>query len=362
MTDRSASLVEVTELFYEAAISPERWSEASARLASLFDADLAGIMLTPADRFGALSHSAISMFGVPKEANGVYVAEFAQHDVLTIAASRADGRTVRGWDVIEPDSFERHVFWNEFSRPFTGAWQGMAVRPSGQEGVVLLSRAKGKEEFTRLEEQQFLSLANAAGRALRLANRVQGDGLGTIAFDALTLAALIVSPSGQLLHANPAASRLLASRGIRLSREGSALPGLRSRDRLLQLARTGKDGGFREVSPDGKGALIFQLSPLPESLAPVGMPLRIDRAVLVTIRPASPGTASPGLFAEVFGLTEAEAAVAALLVEGLTAPQVAQRRNVGQETIRSQIATLMVKADAANLRDLVRRLDKLSSA
>ncbi|HEY3846996.1 MAG TPA: LuxR C-terminal-related transcriptional regulator [Acetobacteraceae bacterium] len=64
----------------------------------------------------------------------------------------------------------------------------------------------------------------------------------------------------------------------------------------------------------------------------------------------------PGLLSDLYGLTHAEAAVAASLGGGMTAEDVARRRQVSLDTVRTQVRTVLRKTNAANLRDLERIL------
>lgn len=75
--------------------------------------------------------------------------------------------------------------------------------------------------------------------------------------------------------------------------------------------------------------------------------------------PASRPDIDPEIVAEAFGLTPAEAEVAVLLTNGLTAEQVAARKFVGLTTVRSQIKSLFAKIGTNRQADLVRILTGL---
>ena len=75
--------------------------------------------------------------------------------------------------------------------------------------------------------------------------------------------------------------------------------------------------------------------------------------------PASRSDIDPEIVAEAFGLTPAEAEVAVLLANGLTAEQVAARKVVGLTTVRSQIKSLFAKIGTNRQADLVRILTGL---
>lgn len=75
--------------------------------------------------------------------------------------------------------------------------------------------------------------------------------------------------------------------------------------------------------------------------------------------PAARPDIDPEIVAEAFGLTPAEAEVAVLLANGLTAEQVAARKFVGLTTVRSQIKSLFAKIGTNRQVDLVRILTGL---
>jgi DNA-binding NarL/FixJ family response regulator len=64
---------------------------------------------------------------------------------------------------------------------------------------------------------------------------------------------------------------------------------------------------------------------------------------------------------EVFGLSRAEADVAAALAGGASAEDVARQRNVSLTTVRSQIRSILGKSGTENLRDFERSMASLAS-
>lgn len=104
---------------------------------------------------------------------------------------------------------------------------------------------------------------------------------------------------------------------------------------------------------------MLQVAHLPARLQPAGMHSPPRQAVLVTLRDLVPPAIPPGALAEALGLSRAESEVAALLAVGLSGTEVARRRGVGEETVRSQIAAIQAKAGVATLRELLLRLGRL---
>jgi DNA-binding NarL/FixJ family response regulator len=111
--------------------------------------------------------------------------------------------------------------------------------------------------------------------------------------------------------------------------------------------------------PDA-ASLAVMVSPAPARLAAMREEQRPGLApgfALVMARElAQSPQLRPGLLSDLYGLTHAEAAVAASLGGGVTAEDVARRRQVSLDTVRTQVRTVLRKTNAANLRDLERIL------
>jgi DNA-binding NarL/FixJ family response regulator len=69
-----------------------------------------------------------------------------------------------------------------------------------------------------------------------------------------------------------------------------------------------------------------------------------------------------GILSDLYGLTHAEAVVAVSLAGGRTAEDVARARQVSLDTVRTQVRTVLRKANAANLRDFERILALVSAS
>jgi DNA-binding CsgD family transcriptional regulator len=359
--DLDSQLTDLVGLFYEAAFAPTRWSQATDLLAQHFAANVAGIMVPPP--FAGGPPLVVSTVGVPEAARGPYLAEYHRHDILIHGAYRAGGRVVTGNEVVQGQDFRRHIFWNEFSRPYTASWHGMAASIGEGPGLVFVTRPERQADFTQRDEARLALLLRQLGRALALGQRIATERLPAVALDSMALPALIVAADGGLLHANPAATALLARRGVPASRFGQALPDLANRPRLLALIAAtdaGTGGQLREDPADGAGPLLLQVAPLSRQLLPVGMHVPPRQAVLVTLRDLAPPSLRAGAISEAMGLSRAEGEVAALLAEGLSGTDVARRRRVSEETVRSQISAIQVKVGVANLRELLLRLGRIA--
>ena len=104
----------------------------------------------------------------------------------------------------------------------------------------------------------------------------------------------------------------------------------------------------RAQAPDGL-AYVVEAAPLPRS-----HDLPFAAGVLVVARaPRCEEARAARVAALIYGLTPAEAAVAALLAKGLPATTIAERQGIGTGTVRTHIRRLLEKSGARKQVDLV---------
>jgi len=157
----------------------------------------------------------------------------------------------------------------------------------------------------------------------------------------------------KVYYANEQGQRLLAQRhpfrvdaGILMVAAGAAT------DRLRQAFAAMQSGGTHLVvlNDDISGAASVRISPVDlsdERLA--GIAIADFSAERVTLAPDELAALARG-----FGLTDAEAAIAGLLVDGLSLERIAEVRGVQRETVRNQCKTLLAKMHCHRQVDLVR--------
>ena len=83
------------------------------------------------------------------------------------------------------------------------------------------------------------------------------------------------------------------------------------------------------------------------------------RAILLVHRLDGEVRLDPLIISHAFGLTPAEAQVAATLVSGQTIAQIAKSRHVSVETVRSQVRSICAKVGVSRQADLARVLTQL---
>ncbi len=247
-----------------------------------------------------------------------------------------------------------------------------------------LHRDEAAGPFTEVERGRLQSLLPHLQRALQLRRRLDLDATaataGQAALDGLSLCVLVVDSSLHVLHANAAAAALCASlkSGLRIANAGAGLLRLSARhrddnatlERLVANAVRGGSGGAVRVRAPGEvfdqASLAVLVSPAPARFASA----RSDQpkpglargvAMVLARELALPMHMAPDRLCDLYGLTQAEASVAASLAGGVTAEDVARIRHVSLGTVRTQVRTVLRKTNATNLRDFERILALVSA-
>jgi DNA-binding NarL/FixJ family response regulator len=320
--------------FYEAAARPERWPERwDAALAALCDAFEA--------EAGVLFHQ-------PR-------AESAPR-LLALNPRSAASSTICH-DTFLTDSF--HAGPDE--RGALHRLRASVDLDGGARAGLRLLRPTGAAAFDEGERTALDRVAQHLAAALRLEARLAVERLGSAsrgaALDQLRHGALIVTGRSEILFANFAAESMAEGGGLRLGAgrnlvscadagEAAALAA------LVRAAARGRAGGSLRISRGpGKPILAATVTALPLSLA---ADIDATRALALIIVRDLGATSDAGQaeFMSLFGLTGAEAALVPQLLAGDTASVIAKSRGVSAATVRAQVARILDKTGAANLRAL----------
>lgn len=184
------------------------------------------------------------------------------------------------------------------------------------------------------------------------------------ALDRFHIGVFILSPRGDVILRNREADRILDLKdGLSLDRSGLPLPARETersalRDAILKAAATaGADGDQAETlltlprrSPG---------DPFLVEVAPIrGRGVELDRgfsgAMMYVIDPMRVDVVSTEGMQALFNLTRTESEICRLIIEGLGTSEVAEARNVGQETVRTHVKRLLEKTRTKNRAQLVR--------
>ncbi|MFZ2493237.1 MAG: PAS domain-containing protein [Thermoanaerobaculia bacterium] len=176
------------------------------------------------------------------------------------------------------------------------------------------------------------------------------------AVDRIAVGIAVVSPAGKILELNRAAREIVTSDDV-LDIDGGVLVASNPlnaavlADTLAKVtAGNVRSGSFAALARNGRRAPLHVFA----------APLRLDgerRASAVALYLSIPERtlrANEQLLKILFGLSGAEARVAAGIVEGLAVPDLAEKLHVSVHTVRTQLKSIFAKTGAQRQSDLVR--------
>jgi DNA-binding CsgD family transcriptional regulator len=207
-----------------------------------------------------------------------------------------------------------------------------------------------------------LAKAVEVGRAFAMLRERYRAALSVL--DHVMVGLAVALPSGELIVHNAEARRIFSQAdGLALGRDGRLIcrePDLR---RGIDFAIARAAGTLRGIAdcpeslhlvprPSGAHAYLLEIAPLADQGGEIEPGL--EGALVTIVDPDNVPPTSVRRFAELHGLTPAEAEVCALLVEGATRDEIAERRGTTPETAKQQIKSLMRKCDAHQRGQLIR--------
>jgi DNA-binding CsgD family transcriptional regulator len=207
-------------------------------------------------------------------------------------------------------------------------------------------------------------IRRAGQLSLRLASAHQGGMLD--AFDIFDCGAILLDWQGRVLRVNAKAEALM---GPWLTvRAGFLNAGRQDCDSALQklIASVIARGPLHEADPIGAIAIERpKARPLLVHGAPMAKSARDlfqqARAALMLVDPDEHQAPQEAFLRQIFGFTNAEAAIAAALACGQDIDEIAQARGVRPATIRNQIKGIFAKTDTRRQAELVALLLRSSA-
>ena len=181
----------------------------------------------------------------------------------------------------------------------------------------------------------------------------------TALLDELSLGVLLVSPSGQVIHANQASRDAMADSGVLSVHAGQLCAASPAEHKALLAALTNASNGVRSLLSlyaNGADLLLSVVPPANPSAAGGGS------IALFFQRPAICDTSVFLMFARNFGLTPTEQQVLTFLCRSWATPEIAEELNVAVSTIRSHVRSLCYKTASKGARELINRIAVLPPA
>jgi DNA-binding CsgD family transcriptional regulator/PAS domain-containing protein len=229
---------------------------------------------------------------------------------------------------------------------------------------VYVERAAGRAPFAAAEVVEFRRLVHHMANAERLARVVDARALDwelpQRILDNMSVGALVADQNGQVRFANAAAEEILADNDG-LTRRDNRIQAARSFETnsllaaLRDVAAAGRaerrDGSLLIARPSGKRPYAVVVMPLPSSS---GGEAQAARALIFVSDLAHRNAELAPRLSQLFGLSKAEARVAAGIAEGRRLTEIAQEFDVRMPTVRTQLRAVLKKVGATRQADLVR--------
>jgi DNA-binding CsgD family transcriptional regulator/PAS domain-containing protein len=230
---------------------------------------------------------------------------------------------------------------------------------------IFVERADGRPPFSAAEVVEFRRLVHHMANAERLSRTIDERALDwelpQRVLDNMSVGALVADQTGQVRFANAAAEEILAEND-----------GLSRRENRIQAARSFETNNLhaalRDVAPTGRadkrdsGAMLIARPSGKLPYAVVVMPLtstasddvKATRALVFLSDLAHRNNELAPRLSQLFGLSKAEARVAAGIAEGRRLTEIAQEFDVRMPTVRTQLRAVLKKVGASRQADLVR--------
>ncbi|KMO31867.1 hypothetical protein VQ02_25305 [Methylobacterium variabile] len=327
----------------EAALDPSRWGAVLAMVSGLVGGD--GAMLLQ-------SHQRAPGVPCTPEIDDL-VADYFRHgwhmrDLRTRAVPRVmRGEVVTDHDILTGEEMARAPFYNELLVPHGYHWFAVAGFHAGAEHwAVSVQRKARRGPFAAEQVRPLAGLARRLGQAATLSEALGRAALdGTLrGLDQVAQAALALDGSGRIVGANARAEALLDA-AFRISDGVLRVADPRARDEIAALAQALQSrrpfaaGPVLVPRPDRR-PLVLRVLPLAEAAR---SPFLGASALLTITDLEAERRPDPTLLAQVFGLTAAEARLAAFLAAGASLEEAANALGIAVGTARSQIKAVFAK-------------------
>jgi len=341
---------------YDLALAPDEWPTVLRLLAHALDCHYAAAIATTPDRDAPRS---LGTVGITADDHCEFLRTWHRCSVFGSRwPTREAGAVVLGRDMLPRAELVRSAMYRRYLAP--RAIQDILrldiLRENDRIQSVSLARPWSSGPFTPEE----LRFARALMPHLRHAVAVQArledaSAVAQSAIDALETAqspVLLLDRRCRVVHASREAERLLRDAdGLSAGAAGlrAATPALSARLAAL-IARAsgtggepGASGALRLPRPSGKPDLTLVAVPLQPGTAYPGA--RQPTVVLHMTDPLARTAPDRALLAEAFGLTRAEAALAADLLCGLSVTEVAANGGRSIATVRTHLARVLAKTE-----------------
>lgn len=363
------------EAVYGAAATPSLWPAALQTIADCFD-DVGAVLIYQRDdgSYGIIVSPSLAEGQQEYDRD-----EWWRHDVR-FSRSRERGYLTRTDAITErhiatSEELETLPFYSQFLKRQGLKWfAGVSISPDPHVAVALsVQRADSKPAFAEEELATLSQLGRHVENALRLGIRlITAEATQQSLADVLarlSVGVFLLDAAGHVIFANPVAEQLcgdallisqgrLAARSILQQEalsEAIARASAASADTLTAVPRPLLIPGL-----DRDGTLAVHVLPVCTAAATGVERMLSETSVIAVVTSAQPGEpADPALVRDLFGLTLAEARIAALVGAGLAPRNASQALGISEETARTTLKRVFAKVGVSRQSELSALLARL---
>jgi DNA-binding CsgD family transcriptional regulator/PAS domain-containing protein len=358
-----SQILELVGLVYDAAANPDTWPRFLERLAETIDGD-GTVLFALEPEMPLRSIAALTRFD-PVLIDR-YVREFPENIWVQRADSRFKDHEVRySQGLTTTAELQRDRYYADFLGPARVAHSYSLKIDYGASLPAYLAstRSPRKPGFEETEGKVLLTLEPHIRRALELHRRVGGNLAFNRMLDALPTGIVFADQNGRLLWWNRRAEEIFEAKdglwagptGFRTARrnEEEKLRALIRQASMVETKAMPSAGAMAISRPSLCRSYAVLVSPLRQAQSPVS---KAVVAVLITDPERGVPDGAAARLAQQFGLTPAEANVAAALLDGASVETVADSLSVGIATARTHVRKILEKTGTKRQSELVRVL------
>jgi len=295
-----------------------------------------------------------------------YALDFAREDILAhhMLAQPIASFYASNLDLPHPESFADSRFFREWVRPQGVAYAagGIVLREGAWMTQMIMQRSSAQPPFNRAEMDELNELIPHLRRAIQMRQRFAelqfGQNFLAGSLDVLAMPTLLFDENSRVIHINRSATALLDRRNglwlddkYLLTRDAHV-----TRSLNLKLSNAIRSGRAGDGEPTGV-VLLPRTARMPLMLmivpmSPSGASAR-EAALLFVFDPETVPAVTHDLVRKLFGLTEAEVALAIALCSGKTLDDAATERGTSVHTARSQLKSIFGKTGTRRQAELV---------
>jgi DNA-binding CsgD family transcriptional regulator/PAS domain-containing protein len=362
-------LLELIHHLYDAAGDPQLWPPFLLKLADAVGGTTTQMLSYDVRK---LNGNVAAIVRVDPDNVSKYEQYYNRIDCWAVKGDSArPGNILVGQELCPEDVLARSEFYNDFLRPMDQFYllTGIVRKDETVLSVVSTVRPQRAGPFSEDETRLLEVLMPHLQRAIQIHTRIAGlehqARSAEAALDRLPIGCVLVNAKGMVVACNRSAGLILDQNdGLSMFRQMLCLRGQKENSRLQGLVRSamsigsgeglGSGGVMTVARPSQRRDFQILVAPLPP-----GSPwLRgVGPAVAIFVSdPESEPEPPDQILIRLFGLTPAEARLAAFLMNGKSLDQVGAELRISRNTLRSQLAKIFQKTGTTRQGELIRLL------